>query len=166
MRKIYESQLSFGSVDIKNIKTDTSSRDEIDKVVLGLQELLSDKKRTETIFELLNKKISPKISKNTGRPGMPLWNILVLAVFRQACNWDYDKLHHMANNHFMLQKLFGHDIFFYEKNHYYSLQTIKDNVMLLTPELLIKISDITVNTGHDLARIKRKNCIQVQIHLW
>ena len=32
--------------------------------------------------------------------------------------------------------------------HYYHLQTIKDNVQLLTPDLLDKINQVVVKAGH------------------
>lgn len=148
MRNIYEIQLSFGCFAIENIKPKLNSRDEIDKVVLGLQKIMSDKRIKEEIIKLLKEHILPKLSLRTGRPGMSLWDILVLGIFRQTCNWDYDKLHHMANNHYMLRQLLGQDVLFLDKTSYFSLQTIKDNVMLLTPELLDKISEIVVKTGH------------------
>jgi hypothetical protein len=148
MRKIIESQYSFGNVDISQIKVDPKSRDEIDKVVLGLQYIFTnDEIRTE-VFQLLDSMILPKISRNKGRKGMDLWKILVLGVIKQACSIDYDKLHHFSNNDLMIRELLGHDRNEWEDRYYYELQTLKDNISLLTPELLDKINLIVVRAGH------------------
>jgi hypothetical protein len=83
---------------------------------------------------------------------MSLWNIFVMGVFRLDVNWDYDHLHGQVNNHKTLRQMLGHaDIF---DTHYYHLQTIKDNVKLLTPELLDKINQVVVNAGHDVVKKK------------
>ena len=46
-------------------------------------------------------------------------------------NWDYDRLEEMANNHKTIRKMLGHGSF--GDNYEYKLQTLKDNVYLLTP---------------------------------
>jgi hypothetical protein len=79
-----------------------------------------------------------------------------LGVIRQGCSWDYDKLHHMANNNLMIRELLGHDRLYCEDPYHYNLQTLKDNVMLLTPELIDKISEIVVKAGHKLLGGKKK----------
>ena len=156
MRKEYEFQQTFGNVDISQIKTDPKSRDEIDKIVRGLQFIFITKEIREEVFKLLKDNISPNSSKKTGRPGMDLWKILVLGVIRQGCSWDYDKLQNIANNHLMIRELLGHDRTFCADPYYYELQTLKDNIMLLTPELIDKISEIVVKAGHNLLGGKKK----------
>ena len=108
--------MKLGSVDISRIKFDLSSRDEIPKLLLGLQHIYC----------------TPEIRE------MDLWKILVLGTIRLNCNWDYDKLHEIANNHKTLRKMLGHGLMDDEYN--YALQTLKDNVSLLTPETLDKVS--------------------------
>jgi hypothetical protein len=44
-----------------------------------------------------NRLSPPKKNHETGRPGMDLWKILVLGTLRLNCNWDFDKVHEMAN---------------------------------------------------------------------
>jgi len=39
---------------------------------------------------------------------------------------------------------------------YYELQTIKDNVQLLTPEILDKINQVVVKAGHKLLKKKTR----------
>ena len=153
MRKIIEAQLKFGQVDIDKIKIDLKCRDEIPQLLLGLQAIYRDKALRAKIFELLKSIIPEHINPHTGRPGMELWKILVLGTLRLICNWDYDKLHDCANNHRALREFLGHlqdEI----DPAYYKLQTIKDNVSLLTPEVLDQINQLVVAKGHRLSRGK------------
>ena len=71
-----------------------------------------------------------------------------LATVRLNCNWDFDKVQEMANNHKTIRQMLGHS----EKDFdcRYPLQTIRDNVSLLTPEILDEINQIVVQTGHRL----------------
>lgn len=164
MRQIKDNQLQFGEVDISTIKPDFKSRDEIDKAVIGLQYIYTSPEIRQEVFMVLDKIIPKKISKKTGRPGMDLWKIFVLGVIRQVCNWDYDKLQNTANNHIMIRQLLGHvKDPFWSGGDYYELQTIKDNVSLLTPEILEEINDIVVRAGHKLLGGKKKEEFQTSV---
>ncbi len=77
MRKAFDSQMKLGEVDIAGIQFDLRSRDEIPKLLMGLQAIYSNKEIREKVFTVLEKAL-PKTSKKTGRPGMELWKILVL----------------------------------------------------------------------------------------
>ena len=163
MRKTYEYQQTFGDVDISKIKIDYKSRDEIDKVVCGLQYIFTNIEIRTEVFKLLEGTISANISRKTGRRGMDLWKILVLGVMRQACSWDYDKLQNIANNHMMIRELLGHDRDDWKDKYYYELQTLKDNVSLLTPETLEKINEIVVKAGHKLLGGKKKEELRASV---
>ena len=98
--------------------------------------------------------VPEKIDSKNGRPGMELWKILVLGTLRLNCDWDYDKLQEMANNHMTLRQMLGHgDI---DKDYKYAMQTLKDNIKLFTPEILNQINRIVVKTGHTLVKKKKK----------
>ncbi len=146
MRKIIEKQLKFGQVDIDKIKVDIMSRDEIPQLLLGLQTLYRDIPRREKIFRILEGIVPDDTSKTTGRPGMELWQILVLGTIRLNCNFDYDKLVEIANEHKTVREFLGH-IDFEER---YPLQTVKDNVSLLTPEVMDQIGCLVIEKGHAL----------------
>lgn len=148
MRKIITPELEFGKVDISKIKFDLKSRDDIPKILRGLQHIYTTPNLREAIFALLEKEISPHVNKHNGRPGMELWKILVLGVLRLDLNCDFDRVHELANNHKTLRQMLGHGDF--TDNTYYHPQTLKDNISLLTEELLIKINAIIVNGGHVL----------------
>lgn len=153
MRKIIEKQMQLGEVDITAIKFDLRSRDDIPKLLMGLQYIYSDSKIRNQVFGILAEIIPEGVKRDTGRPGMHLWRILVLGTLRLSCNWDYDRLREMANNHEKIREMLGHGI--KDKNYVYSLQTLKDNIGLFTPEVLDRISEIVVSAGHDFLSKKK-----------
>jgi hypothetical protein len=77
---------------------------------------------------------------------MDLWSILVLSTLKVSCNWDYDKTLEIANNHKTVREFLGYTI--YEFDQKYALQTLKDNVSLLTPRHLDQINQVAVKCGH------------------
>jgi hypothetical protein len=147
MRKVIDLQMEFWRKDIANIEFDLQSRDEIPKLLMGLQHIYSTSFIREKVFEIL-KQIVPKKSQETGRPGMDLWKILVLGTLRLNCNCDYDKVLEMANNHSQLREMLGHSKTDFDSQ--YALQTIRDNIVLLTPAILDEINQIVVKAGHSL----------------
>ena len=150
MRKTLDDQMTFGETDISQIKFSPKSRDDIPPLVKGLQYIYIQKETREKIFDILEKKIAPKVDKSNGRPGMELWKILVMGILRLNLNWDYDRLAEMVNNHRTIRQILGHGFFDDEKE--YHLQTLKDNVSLLTPEVLIEINEVVVDCGHKLVK--------------
>ena len=154
MRKIIDPQLKFGEVNIAEIKFDLKSRDEIPKLLMGLQHIYCAPELRVKVFKILEEIVPKNTDPNNGRPGMLLWKILVLGTLRLNCNWDYDKVKEMADNHLTLRQMLGHGYF--ETDYKYPLQTIKDNVSLLTPEVLEKINQLVVKAGHNLIKKKRR----------
>ena len=157
MRVVQDSQMQIGEVDISQIKFDLKSRDDIPKILKGLQHLYMNLALRAQIFELLEAEISPKVNKRNGRPGMELWKILVCGVVRLDLNEDYDRLHELVNHHDTIREMLGHAAFDEQTYHY---QTLKDNVSLFTPELLDKINQVVVNAGHVLVKKKEGEALR------
>jgi hypothetical protein len=155
MRKTIDPQMKFDQVDISQIQFDLRSRDEIPKLLMGLQYIYCTPEIREEAFKILEQMIPRGTDANTGRPGMLLWKILVLGTLRLNCNWDYDKVKEMADNHITLRWMLGHSG--WEDEYKYPIQTIKDNVSLFTPEILDRINQIVVKAGHKLVKKKRKS---------
>ena len=149
MRKLIDMQMKIGEVDISKIDFDLRSRDEIPKLLMGLQSIFCNLKIREKVFKVLMELIPDNVDPNNGRRGMDLWIILVLGTLRLSCNWDYDKLMEMANNHKKLRLMLGHTPIT-DDEYQYALQTLKDNVSLFTPEVLDKINQIVVKYGHEV----------------
>jgi len=153
MRKTIDPQTKLGQVNISEIEFDLRSRDEIPKLLMGLQYIYCAPEIREQVFRILEEMVPTGTDANTGRPGMLLWKILVLGTLRLNCNWDYDKVKEMADNHITLRLMLGHSG--WEDEYLYPIQTIKDNVSLFTPEILDKINQIVVKAGHNLVKKKR-----------
>lgn len=147
MRKNIEPQIKIGDVDIPSIKFDVRSRDEIPKLLRGLQSVYGDFKTRQLVFEELNRLIPPNVNKRKGRRGMDLWKILVLGTLRLECEWDFDKLMEMANEHTTIRLMLLHTK---EDEYKYALQTLKDNLSLFTREILDRINVIVINHGYDI----------------
>src|ERR1035437_8523869 len=103
-------------------------------------------------------RLKSRNKKATGRPGMDLWHILVLSVVRQACNTNWDKLHHYANSDIEMRKIMGlHSSDFYDDFYEFEYQNILDNVSLLDSETIDKINATVVEYGLKLLKKKSKN---------
>jgi len=148
MRKVIDLQMKIGEISIADIKFDLRSRDEIPKLLCGLQGIYCNREIREQVFEILKKIVPANIDLNNGRPGLDLWRIFVLGTLRLCCNWDYDKLMEIANNHKTLRQMLGHGIMDQDFN--YALQTLKDNVSLFTQEVLDEINQIVLKYGYKL----------------
>lgn len=152
MRKVIDFQMNLGEIAIASIQFDLRSRDEVTKLLIGLQAIYCNRDVREQVFHALMKLIPSDIDINNGRNGMDLWKILVLGSLRLNCNWDYDKLHEMANNHKNLRLMLGHGLM--DEGYQYRLQTLKDNITLFTKEILDEINQIIVHFGHEIAGLK------------
>ena len=167
MRRVHNQQLTLGEQDIAEIKINRKSRDDIPAILLGLQYIYTTHEIKQQIFEVL-KKILPDSKKESsrkanpkrGRSGMDQWKILVLGTLRLGLNTDYDRIHDLSNNHNLIRQMLGHgkeNLGEVENPTEYSLQTIKDNLKLFTPEILREINEIVVASGHNLVKKKQKD---------
>lgn len=148
MRQVLSLQLQLSEVDISQVEIDLRSRDETPKLLQGLQYIYGMPDTRREVFQILEEMIPQQTDPHNGRPGLDLWKILVLGSLRLNSNWNYDKLQDIANNHKTLRQMLGHGIL--NQNNTYALQTLKDNVSLLTPEILDQINQVVVKTGHSL----------------
>lgn len=150
MRVVRNVQMKLGETDVSQIKFDLRSRDDIPKILRGLQHLYMNEELRQKVFALLESEIAPEVNKRNGRPGMTLWSILVCGVLRLDLNADYDRLHELVNQHRTLRQMLGHSL--YDEGKEYAYQTLVDNVGLLTPELLDKLNQLIVEGGHALIK--------------
>ena len=90
--------------------------------------------------------------KQTGRNGLNLWQIFVLAQFRLALNIDYDRLHHIANYDSLIRQLLGIETETGFEKIEIAYQRILNNVQLLDDETLRKINEIVVEFGHEVLK--------------
>jgi len=163
MRIVHNPQMTFGQVNIADIEISLKSRDDIPQILLGLQHIYVTPELREGIFALLEQVLPTRsgqglteeqrnqpVDPKRGRPGMEQWKILVLGVLRLGLNTDYDRIHELANQHGSIRQMLGHSDWCDDTR--YSLQSIKDNLMLFTPELFDQINQEVVKAGHRLVK--------------
>ena len=156
MRQRFEQQTILGTVPISEVKFPLRSRDELPPVLMALQHLFVTPELNEKIFSLLEQQVC-KGKKKTGRKGMDLWHILVLAVVRHTLDTNWDRLEHVANYDLLTRLILGiHiDMWGAEKKEF-SYQTIIDNVSLIDEQFLNQINLIVVEYGQNLLKKKEK----------
>jgi IS5 family transposase len=157
MRKRFEQQLSFGTLPINSLVVNPKSRDAPTKIALALLALYNMPSFNEELFDILERKIL-RNKKQTGRPGMDLWQIFVMAQFRVGLNLSYDRLQHMCEYDSMLRTLLGIESSrFTEEKIQFSYQNILDNVGLLDDDLLKDINTLIVKFGTDVFKKKEES---------
>ncbi len=151
MRHTLHPQLEIGACQIADIRIDPKSRDDIPALLIGLQHLYTDESLRNRLFDLLEREVLPDVDLDTGRPGMHLWSILVMAILKQGLNCDFDRLEGLVNHYDVIRQMLGHSVYSDES---YSVQQIKDNVSLLTPGVLSKVGELVVESGHRVSKKK------------
>ena len=152
MREVHRRQFQIGQVPIEKIWINPKSRDDIPAVLKGLQHIWGDEVLRARLLALLDEHILPEADRMVGRPGMDLWQILVLGVLKQGLGCDFDRLHDLTNHHETVRAFLGHSDFGDKTR--YEYQTVVDNVSLLTPELLSAVGRLVVESGHQVAKKK------------
>jgi len=153
MRKRFEQQFKLGVKQILKTPVLLKSRDDVPALVLALLKIYEMPKYNQQIFSILEAKIL-KGKKETGRNGLNLWQIFVLAQFRLALNLDYDRLHYMANSDSTLRQLLGIETETGFERIEIGYQRIIDNLHLLDDKTLKKLNDVIVEFGHGVFKKK------------
>jgi transposase, IS5 family len=163
MRQRFEQQMSLRTVAIANTKFPLKSRDELPPVLKALQYIFITPDLNEKVFHLLEERIC-KDKKQTGRKGMDLWHILVLAVVRHTLSTNWDRLELIANYDQLVREIMGvHATAFIEEDKLeFAYQTIIDNVQLIDEELLQQINLLIVEAGHSLLKKKEQEELRLK----
>ena len=154
MRKKFEVQYELGATPVEQVEIPVKSRDELPPVLRALQYIYTTAELNSKVFEVLEARVVSG-QKHMGRPGMTLWEILVLATVRLARDADYDHLHYMATTDNLIRGLLG-ACKYGETQRDYSLQSIKDNIGLIDDEILDEINELVVEAGHQLVKKKTR----------
>jgi len=149
MRKVYSEQGRLDCRSVAAVPLNLNGRDEIIPVLRALQQIYSRPELRDRILELVAADVNRDARDDVGREGMDYWQILVLASVRLGCNLDYDKLQNLAEEHRALRQIMG--IGDWEDRSDFSWRRIRDNVCLLAPATIEKISHLVVAEGHRLA---------------
>lgn len=148
MRQSYERQRQLDSPSIDQVQLSVGCRDRIVPVLRSLQHLYTNREVTERIMELIGHDINGETSAKHGREGMDYWQILVLAAVRLGCNYTYDQLEDLSENHNKLRAIMG--IGEWDHQTQFKWRTIRDNLCALKPETIDEVSRLIVAEGHTI----------------
>ncbi len=147
MRNRFAQQLSIGQKPIEETWINPKSKNAIDELLAALKEIYCNKEYNEKIFNILDKYIRSG-KKNTGRKGLDLWVVFVLAQLRLCLNISYEMVHNLANNHHALRYLMGIERDFGYERIEFEYQNIYDNVSALSDEMIIELNVVILEFGH------------------
>ena len=141
------------------------SRHELPAILKSLQYIFVTREINEEIFNLLEEMFC-KQKKKTGRWGMDLWHVLVLAIVRHSSNLDWDNLLHISNNDCLVRQIMGVEATKFTTNKItFEYQNILDNVSILDDSLLTKINEIVAKNGQKLFKKKSQDNAEESLEL-
>ena len=155
MRNGFEQQLIIGITPIDEVEFRPKHRDPLVKLLKGLHYIYTNKELNLKVSRIVANKILGA-KKSTGRTGMGLWEIFVMAQVRLGLNTNYDRLLHMANYDELMRSVMGVQPSDFKPGKEYGYQNIYDNVNLLDDETLREINDFIVEAGHEVFKKKEK----------
>jgi hypothetical protein len=161
MRKRFEQQYSLGQIPIAEVEITTRCRDSVVELLAALQQLFVTEEYNTQIFNVLESLIV-KGKKKTGRTGMDLWQIFVLAQVRLCMNITYDRLHYLSNHDRLLRQIMGVDRESGYEQIKYEYQNIYDNVSLLNDETIRQINEIVLSFGHHVFKKKETEALRLK----
>jgi IS5 family transposase len=152
VRVPFSCQPTLDTLPISEVPLNTQGRDEIIPVLAALKHLHGQAKDRDAILTLVGQDVNATTTAHQGRKGLDYWQILVLAAVRLGCNFDYDKLQNLAEEHRTLRRLLG--IGSWQDDHpeaeSFDWRRLRDNVCLLRPETLKQLNTLVVRAGHCL----------------
>jgi hypothetical protein len=148
MRKAFSRQRRFDCRGVLEVSLNLDCRDEIIPILRAVQQIYSRPDLRDQILELIAADVNQDARDDVGREGMDYWQILVLAAVRLGCNLDYDKLQDLAEEHRALRHIMG--IGDWREQVDFDWRRIRDNLCLLKPATVEKISHLIVAEGHRL----------------
>jgi len=148
MRRSYSAQYRFDCDPVTSIDLNLACRDEIIPILAALQHIYANAKLRAKILRLIGRDVNTDSSPEHGRQGMEYWQILVLAAVRLGCNFDYDRLQDLAENHRTLRHMMG--LGDWDEQTAFNWRTIRNNLCLLRTQTIAKIYQLIVAEGHQL----------------
>ena len=148
MRKAFSDQKRLDCRGVLDVELNLNCRDEMIPILRAIQHIYEQPKLRKQILELIAQDVNQDASQELGRQGMDYWQILVLAAVRLGCNLRYDRLQDLAENHAALRHIMG--VGDWRQVVDFNWRRIRDNVCLLKPATIDKISQAIVAEGHRL----------------
>jgi hypothetical protein len=151
IRKFSKNQAGCGEIPIlgvtpiEAIQFDPSDKDDINKLLMGLQAIYCDEPLRAKILQMIASAFT--VSQDKGREGMDYWSIFVIGILRFGDGLDYDRIYNLVSNHRKLRELLGFDSFL-QSNETYTRSSIHRNLSILTAELVEQMDILVVQFAH------------------
>ncbi len=104
MRRVNDTRRRPGAPDIRRIRLDVRSRDDIRAILIGLQDPCGDEGTRKRLSGLPGRMVPPGKGRRLGRPGMEPLTIPVPGVVRQGPGCGFDRLREPANQHIPIRR--------------------------------------------------------------
>jgi IS5 family transposase len=148
MRKAFDRQQRMDCQPIAHLQLNFNCRDEIIPILAALKHIYLQSKLRDEILRAVARDVNRDSSPKRGREGMDYWPILVLAAVRLGCNFDYDRLQDLAEQHRALRQVMG--VGQWDEESDFNWRTIRNNIALLRPKTIEHINHAIVAEGHKL----------------
>lgn len=171
MRKTFDRQQRLDCPPVSGISLNLNCRNETIPILRALQHIYSRPAVRDSILRAIARDVNGRSSPRRGRPGMSYWEILVLAAVRLGCNYDYDQLQDLAENHRALRQIMGIGGWKSEEQDKkkFDWRRIASNVCLLRPETIAQINQTLIHEGHRLepeaAQTVRGDCFVAETNV-
>ncbi|MFH0798803.1 MAG: ISNCY family transposase [Pseudomonadota bacterium] len=152
MRKAFDRQRRLDCPSVSNVSLNLNCRNESIPILRALQHIYSTPKVRNTILAAIGRDVNGKSDATRGRPGLSYWEILVLAAARLGCDYDYDQLQDLAENHRALRQIMEIGDWESEEKdkERFNWRRIESNLNLLRPETIDQINLAIIQEGHRL----------------
>jgi hypothetical protein len=147
MRISHREQLHLDCLPVAQVVFNVNCRERIIPILRGLQYLFSQSALLHQALHLVSEDVLGDADPEVGREGMTLWQVLVLAAVRQGCNFKYDHLHDLVDNHGALRQIMQVGDW---EDESFNWQRIRDNICRVRPETIEHINHLIVAEGHRL----------------
>lgn len=145
MRKAFDPQGRLDGCSVQGVQLNWECRHEIIPILQSLQHIYAQPQVRDEILRLIAQDVNGESRDDLGREGMDYWQILVLAAVRLGCHLNYDQLQDLAEQHRALRHIMGLGDW---ENRSFNWRCIRDNVCLVSPATVDKISQLIVAEGH------------------
>ena len=148
MRKAFSLQRRLDCRGIADVQLNLECRHESIPILKALQQIYSRYEVRDHVLQLIARDVNQDSRSDCGREGFDYWQVLVLAAARLGCNYNYDELQDLAEQHRALRQMMG--IGDWDEDTSFNWRRIQDNVCLLQPETIDALSQAIVAEGHRL----------------
>jgi hypothetical protein len=155
MRKGFAQQMELYYHPVETAVIPTKCRDQTVALFGALKELYVNDTFRDEILAIIQSHLPKKL--NTGRRGLSLWQVFVLAQLRLCLDISYDRLEYMTNHDELLRHILGIRGLANVEKIQWNYQRIYDNVGILTDVAVRDLNGIIVKMGHQVFKKKKRN---------